>query len=172
MAKYLVTKWFGAFQCEGRKVSRFLVFPKDSQEIAERIRAMQVGDVLDEEKELSFRGILFTGPRMSAIGKVVEFDSSFILPEDYGFSEGLLRDAMLLAAQMEMSYTVPREKLIIQAVEALDDLTGKANLLAERTLNGADAHVGGWIPFVIASMQNSGNMSFVISPCLFATPFT
>ena len=133
MAKYLVTKWFGVFLCEGRKVSRFLLFPRGPQEIAERIRAMQMGDVLEEEKELSFRGILFTDPRMSGMGKVVEFDSSFILSEQYGFSEEMLRDAMLLAAQMEMSYTVPREKLIIQAVEALDDLTGKVNLLAERT---------------------------------------
>lgn len=133
MAKYLVTKWFGVFLCEGRKVSRFLVFPKDPQNIAERIRTMQMGDVLDEEKELSFRGILFTDSRMSDMGKVVEFDSGFILPQDYGFSEDLLRDAMLLAARMEMSYTVPRDRLIIQAVEALDDLTAKANLLAERT---------------------------------------
>ncbi len=133
MAKYLVTKWFGVFLCEGRKVSRFLVFPKDPQKIAERIRTIQMGDILDEEKELSFRGILFTDPRMSDMGKVVEFDSEFILPHDYGFSDDLLRDAMLLAARMEMSYTVPWDRLIIQAVEALDDLTGKANLLAERT---------------------------------------
>ena len=132
MAKYLVHKWFGVFLCEGRKVSRFLVFPRDPQEIAERIRAVQMGDILDEEKELMFRGILFTDPRMAAMGKVVDFNSDFIVPEDYGFSEEILRDAMLLVAQMDMSYTVPREKLIIQAVEALDDLTGKANLLAER----------------------------------------
>ncbi len=132
MAKYLVTKWFGVFLCEGRKVSRFLLFPKGPQEIAERIRAVQMGDILDEEKEFMFRGILFTDPRMASMGKVVDFDSDFIVPEDYGFSEKILREAMLLVARMEMSYPVQEDRLVIQAVAALDDLTATANLLSER----------------------------------------
>lgn len=133
MVKYLVTKWFGVFLCDGRKVSRFLLFPREIEAIAERIRAIQSGEILDEERQLSLRGLLFTDPRLSGMGRVVAFNSDFIRSEDYGFSEEMLRDAMLRVAQMGMSYTVPEDRHIVQAVEALDDLTEKANLLAERT---------------------------------------
>lgn len=133
MAKYLVTKWFGVFLCDGRKVSRFLLFPREREAIAERIRAIQSGELLDEERQLSSRGVLFTDSRLSGMGKVVPFNSDFIRPEDYNFSEEMLRDAMLRVAEMGMSYAVPEDRHIVQAVEALDDLTEKANLMAERT---------------------------------------
>lgn len=49
----LVTTWFGAFLVDGKQVADSRLFPKEAKEISRRLRQMEKGEVLDEEKALA-----------------------------------------------------------------------------------------------------------------------
>ncbi len=128
----LVTKWFGVFLCDEGKVRKSALFPKDPAEIAKRLARMRRGEVLQEESSLASSARQVTDPRLSEFGKRAKFDSSFIKPEDYGFSLDLYRDATIALAKEAVRTSVGPDVHLGQAVRAYDDLLSTSNLLSER----------------------------------------
>ena len=49
----LVTTWFGTFLLDGKQVADSVLFPKEAKELAARLRKMEKGEVLDEERGLA-----------------------------------------------------------------------------------------------------------------------
>ncbi len=128
----LTTKWFGAFLCEEGKVRRAALFPKDPNEIALRLSKIRKGEVLEEEATLASSAKQVTDRRLSEFGKVVKFDSSFIKPEDYGFSIELYRQATIALAKQSVKESVGSDVHLGHAVRAYDDLVFVINTMSER----------------------------------------
>ncbi len=128
----LVTKWFGAFLCDEGKVRKAALFPKDPAEIATRLALMRRGEVLQEESNLAPSAKQVADSRLSDFGKKVKFDSSFIKPENYGFSLDLYREATITLAKEAVRASVGPDVHLGQAVRAYDDLVSTSNLLSER----------------------------------------
>lgn len=128
----LVTKWFGAFLCDEGKVRKAALFPKDPTEISKRLAQMKRGEVLQEEASLASSARRVVDRRLSDFGKKVKFDSSFIKPEDYGFSLDLYREATIALAKEAVKVSVGPDVHLGQAVRAYDDLISTGNLLSER----------------------------------------
>lgn len=128
----LVTKWFGSFLCEEGKVRRAALFPKDPLEIAKRLDGIRKGEVLLEEQSLASSAKMVTDGRLSEFGRRVRFDSSFIRPEDYGFTLDLYRQATIALAKRAVKESVGPDVHLGQAVRTYDDLVSTSNLLSER----------------------------------------
>jgi len=52
MTHYLITKWFGTFLCDETTVQRENLFPKQEQEIAQRLRQIEKNNILAEERTI------------------------------------------------------------------------------------------------------------------------
>ena len=135
---YLVTKWFGTFLCDGNKIRKQILFPKNAEKIAKRLQEIGKNSILHEEKKLT-KGITVkvNEKRLQQIGEYSDDDLFFkkmcIEPEKYGFSQELFQKASILLAQKKVDEQLHSEDLqIIQMVNALDDLIQTANLLSER----------------------------------------
>jgi len=128
----LVTKWFGTFVCEEGAVKRSSLFPKNPDQIATRLEKVSKGELLDEERVLAPSTDKVADRRMRELGKVVRFDSSFIRPEDYGFSLDMFRDATIALAKHAVKSSVGSDVHLGQAVRAYDDLVFTTNILSER----------------------------------------
>lgn len=128
----LATKWFGTFLCEEGKVKKAALFPKGSNEIAKRLAKMRNGEVLEEEQSLAGKAVQVADRRLSDLGKYVKFDTSFIKPEDYGFTLDLYREATIALAKEAVRASVGPDVHLGQAVRAYDDLLATNNLLSER----------------------------------------
>jgi len=130
----LVTKWFGVFLCDGEKIVKKVLMPKDSEQIAEKLAYIQRGGILPEETELA-SGIVklkVADRRQSSLGKPTMFDSSFITPEQYGFTQEIMRDSMMRLGKLRTSEPVSRDRNLVQAIRNLDNIIESANLLNER----------------------------------------
>ena len=95
----VVTKWFGTFLVDeknGRILDKRLM-PKDAEQAAEKLAAMQRGGILDEERELAGKAEkpYVAERRQSELGKPMMFDSSFIKAQDYGFDDAFMHETML-----------------------------------------------------------------------------
>ncbi|OGS42406.1 MAG: hypothetical protein A3K67_06740 [Euryarchaeota archaeon RBG_16_62_10] len=128
----LVTKWFGSFLCEPGKVKRAALFPKEPKEIADRLNRIRKGEVLEEEHGLASSAGEVADRRLSEYGKRVKFDSSFIRPEDYGFTLDMYREATIALAKEAVKTSVGPDVHLGQAVRAYDDIVSTNNLLSER----------------------------------------
>ncbi len=128
----LVTKWFGAFLCEEGKVKRAALFPKDPDQIAKRLGRIRNGEVLEEELSLASSANQVTDRRLSEFGKKVKFDSSFLKPEDFGFTLEIYRLATIALAKEAVKASVGPDVHLGQAVRAYDDMVSTSNLLSER----------------------------------------
>lgn len=130
----LVTKWFGVFLCDGEKVVRKILMPEDADSIARKLAEVQRGAVLAEERELAegVRRLNVSERRQAVLGRPVLFDSSFIKPETYGFSDGMMREVMLRLGRLRTSEPVPRDRSLVQAIRSLDDMIESSNLMNER----------------------------------------
>ena len=131
-AMILTTKWFGSFLCEEGKVRKAALFPKDPKEIAQRLEKMRRGEILEEELSLASSAKQVTDRRLSEYGRKVKFDSSFIKPDDFGFSLDLYRQATIALAKEAVRTSVGPDVHLGQAVRAYDDLVSTTNLLSER----------------------------------------
>ncbi|MCK4718100.1 MAG: ribosomal biogenesis protein [Thermoplasmata archaeon] len=137
---YLVTRWFGVFLVEDGEVVEKKLFPQDAEELADRIIAMQSGEVLDEEREIvvgigvveekEMTEVLVTEHRQTSLGKY-EFLPFPLVPEDHGLGSELLHSAMLVVARKGLA-APGRDRLLIEAMGALDELNKTVNLLSER----------------------------------------
>lgn len=130
----LVTKWFGVFLCDGTKVVKKRLMPSDPDVIAEKLAAVQRGALLAEEEELAEgqKKLQVSERRQASLGRPVMFDSSFITPSQYGFSDELMRDVMIRLGKLRTSEPIPRDKGLVQAIRSLDDLNESSNLMNER----------------------------------------
>jgi nucleolar protein 56 len=138
MTYYLITKWFGTFLCDKTGVQKKILFPKYEKEIVQRLREIEKNNILDEEKEIvKNTNIIVNEKRLQQLGTYDDKESFFqtitINPKDYGFSQKLFHDALLLLAQQRVDEQLQSEDLqLIQMVNALDDLIQTSNLLSER----------------------------------------
>lgn len=132
---YLITTWFGSFLLDDGKVSDSKLFPKDANEIADRLIRVEDFKPLKEEKELA-RGLddfFVVEKRLEKMGgsySPEELDSP--KPEDFDFDVSLLRDAMVIVAKKSLRKAVGVDDHISQAVQTIDDLIHTSNLLSER----------------------------------------
>ncbi|MCL2031825.1 MAG: ribosomal biogenesis protein [Methanomassiliicoccaceae archaeon] len=132
----LVTKWFGTFLIDeksGRIIDKKLM-PGDPDLIAEKLAYMQRGSILDEERELAGKmpKVFVSDSRQSELGKPMFYDSSFLDPMSFGFTEDIMHRAMLGLGKLRTSEPVPRDRNLVHAIRGLDDLIESSNLLNER----------------------------------------
>ncbi len=128
----LVTKWFGSFLCVEESVRKAATFPKNPSEIAERLRKIRSGEVLDEERSLGAQATQVYDRRLAEFGRFTRFDSSFIRPEDHGFTLELYREATIELAKSAIKSSIGPDVFLGQAVRAYDDVVFTNNILSER----------------------------------------
>jgi len=122
----LVTKWFGVFLVENDKVIKYELFPKNPDEIAERLKKINERKILDEEKRLTE-------------GLEIERGEISIDYTDYGFTLDLLHDATIELGKM-LSMEIPEDRYVIQAVNAIDELNKAVNIMTERFVEWYSYH--------------------------------
>jgi len=135
---YLITKWFGAFLCDNKRVKNKILFSNNEKEISKKLLKIEKKEILAEEKKISKgEDVIVNEKRLQKIGKYRPSDPFFkkinILPEDFGFSEEILHKASLIITKKQVEKKLASEDLqIVQMVNALDDLIHTSNLLSER----------------------------------------
>jgi len=130
----LFTTWFGVFilDDEGQVFNKTL-FPSNAGEIAVRLRAIDEGQILPEEEEIAGEGdLLVREKRLELLGDFVPFEEPVLEPEDFGFSQTLLSEAMVSLGRQKMKASSTPDEQILQAIRAIDDLTKTINLMSER----------------------------------------
>lgn len=139
----LVTTWFGTFLLDGKQVADSRLFPKEAKEIARRLRQMEKGEVLDEEKTLATRGkkLEVADSRLRSLGPVLAERAP---PLDHvasrmGFTPALLHEATILAGRERLGELGP-DRFVVQAIAGLDELTKTQNLLTERLVEWYGLH--------------------------------
>jgi nucleolar protein 56 len=130
----LVTKWFGVFLVdkEKQKVVRHLLFEKEPKAIAAKLALVQKGEVLPEEASIAQKRMRVADPRLSSLGKPEFVDSTFVRPEDYGYSAQLMQKVMIELGKLRTREPLPADRIIVQAVRAMDDTIENINLMSER----------------------------------------
>ena len=130
----LVTTWFGTFilDDDGQIVEKTL-FPRDVEEIAARLRAMDRGEILAEEEELAGgRTLAVREKRLELLGSYDKFEQPVIEPADFGFDLGILSEAMLSKGREKVKASISPDEQVVQAIRTIDDLTKINNLMSER----------------------------------------
>jgi len=122
----LVKKWFGVFLLDDNRIVKYELFPKNSDEIAERLKKINDGKILDEEKRLTE-------------GLEIEKGDFSIDCVDYGFTPDLLHDATIKLGKMLAGKT-SEERHVIQAVNAIDELNNVINIMTERFMEWYSYH--------------------------------
>ena len=132
----LVTKWFGVFLIDEKngKILDKRLMPKEPDLMAEKLASMQRGSVLEEERELAGKmpKVSVSVARQSELGRPMFYDSSFLDPRAFGFTEDIMHNAMLGLGKLRTSEPVPRDRSLVHAIRGLDDLIESSNLLNER----------------------------------------
>jgi nucleolar protein 56 len=128
----LVTKWFGCFLCVEGKAIESALFPKDPVGVSDRLERIRNGETLDEERLLANRATHVADGRLSKLGMVTKFDSSFLRPEDYGFTLDIYREATIELAKRVVKSSLGADVYLGHAVRAYDDLVFTNNMLSER----------------------------------------
>jgi len=135
MHMLLVTTWFGTFILDGKQVQSSRPFPKDIKEIAERLRKIDRGEVLDEERQLAAEGkdIEVFDDRLRSLGKFSDGRAPALdnMMGKLGFQASMLHEAMMLVGHQKLGELGP-DRFIVQAMAGLEELTKTSNLLIER----------------------------------------
>lgn len=124
----LVTTWYGAFAVDDDgRVLASAPFPPNPQELADRLKLVREGEVLDEELQVAPVGSEFTvseerllaldGARMAEEGHTAPPVPS---PDDLGVPPGLLRDASLVLATSSIREALPEDQPVILYLRAMD----------------------------------------------------
>jgi len=129
---YLKTKWFGVFLYDDRIIEKKL-FPKDANEIAERLYKILKGEILEEEKEFEKYKPIVSEDRLRKVGKLGKLQKLDVKAEDFGYDKDLLLNACIKVSMRRIEEEQrERTKRISEAVDALDDLIKITNMLLER----------------------------------------
>ena len=135
---YLVTRWFGTFLFSEEKLMDNILFPKNIEEIADRLKKISDGEVLSEEKKIvKGKQVVVNEKRLSPIGVYrpddVFFKDITVNPSDFGFTSDLLKKASILVTKEKIDKKLEAKDLqVIQMVNCIDDLMQTYNLLSER----------------------------------------
>jgi nucleolar protein 56 len=128
----MVTKWFGVFIVEHGRVQAEKRFPLQARAVADRLRGIRTGKVLDEEQELRRPGLDVLEPRLRELGKLNEKSPFFDLdvPEP---DAAILHEASLLVGREESKQASgERDRAVAHSVRAMEELTVTLNTLVER----------------------------------------
>ena len=131
----LVTTWFGTFLMDGKQVASSRPFPKDVKDIAQRLRKMDRGEILDEERQLAAEGkdIEVLEDRLRPLGSLVQARAPAMdqMMGKFGFDNSILHEATILVGREKLGELGP-DRFIVQAMAGLEELTKTSNLLIER----------------------------------------
>jgi nucleolar protein 56 len=131
----LVTTWFGSFLLDGKQLVASRPFPKDPKGIAERLRKMDRGEILLEERELAAEGkdIQVFDDRLRALGRFTDDRAPSMehMMGMLGFQHSLLHESTMLMGREKLGELGP-DRFIVQAMAGLEELTKTSNLLVER----------------------------------------
>lgn len=130
----LITTWFGTFLLDDDgQIAEKSLFPKDTKEIAARLQTMENGEILPEEEELvSGRPVIVREKRLELLGELVSFEEPGLPPEDFGFDQESLAQAMVQLGKEKVKVSATPDEQILQAIRTIDDLTKTVNLMSER----------------------------------------
>ncbi|MEW5759393.1 MAG: hypothetical protein AB1779_01345 [Candidatus Thermoplasmatota archaeon] len=128
---WLITTWFGSFLYD-KEVLKAKLFPKEPGEIAKRIKAMEYGKILDEEKELAsgLEGLKVCEHRLKAFGQIDKTIDITHLAEKYGYQD-LLHKALLILG-IEKMVVSRDERELLQTIRSIDTLTKIENMVDMR----------------------------------------
>jgi nucleolar protein 56 len=70
--------------------------------------------------------------RLSKLGKPEVFDSSFLKAEDYGYDMALMQAVMVQLGKMRTREPLAKDRGLVQAIRAIDDLIETVNVMSER----------------------------------------
>lgn len=133
----VATKWFGAFLVDENRVVRSALFPKSPEAVADRLFSIQKGHILDEERTLaSGRKVNVLESRLEPLGRMVIADISFIHPQDFGFRESLLKDALSILAELKSKEAIGGDRHLMEAIATYDS--------AQEQLNQLDLRLHSW----------------------------
>jgi nucleolar protein 56 len=129
----MLTRWFGVFLMDSGNVAEKILFPKEPMEIAQRMAIVQEEGVLQEEKKLAEKAgqVEVMDRRLSSLGDIVPVVPVHVSPDDFGFSDALLKEATLMLGRMRLS-EIAEDQDIVHAIRAIEDLNQTFNLLLER----------------------------------------
>jgi nucleolar protein 56 len=128
MADRLLTTWYGSFLMDGDgKVRASAPFPRSAEEIANRLRTIREGHVLDEERKISPREGTFQvlEDRLATIQGATRVDPGPSgpfppAPESLGFLPDLLRSASLELASTAIRGALPTDQPVVLYLRAMD----------------------------------------------------
>ncbi len=129
----LVTTWFGVFILDEDEIVEKILFPKEAEEIAKRMKTIQNKRILAEEEEMAGGKQVFVfDERLVMIGEMLFDNPPFISPDDHDFSSQLLNQAMIIVGKDMVRTSGSPDQQILQAIRAMDDFDKTINLLSER----------------------------------------
>jgi len=126
----LVTTWYGSFLLDedGGPVTS-APFPKSVEGIAERLRLIREGEILDEERQVVSPDTSFfvTDKRMLPLDGAELLDqmaqsTDLPTPESMGFDPSLLREASLLLATDSIRDALPPDQPVVLYLRAMDQV--------------------------------------------------
>src|SRR3972149_2776381 len=152
MKAYIVTTFIGVFGVDERnKVLSFRPFPKDPAKAAEKFKLSEL-ELLEEEKQVrdelgrrKFREFIF-GYRKSGVRNVEpnnpaelfvkdnlrQLAISYKVVKDAAEFNHLLTKTSIELAKVKIKSAVSRDRLLIQANNAIEDLDKSINIFVER----------------------------------------
>ncbi len=124
----LVSTWYGSFLVdEAGGLLASATFPKSAPEVAERLRLMREGEVLDEERRVAPPGDAFLvhEDRLLALEGAERAAGAapregVPAPEGLGFPPSLLRDASLQLAASSLREALPPDQPVVLYLRAMD----------------------------------------------------
>lgn len=136
----LVTEWYGSFLLTGDRVVEQALFPRDAAALVERLDKLAAGEVLDEERALAAKASGGLEVMEDRLAKITGAKKIALAPtpvgnraEGFGFGRALFHQVALAHAKAQTRRALGRPDVhVVQAVDALDDLTEAANLISER----------------------------------------
>jgi nucleolar protein 56 len=139
MGRRLVTTWYGTFlMVDDGNVLASSLFPKNVEEISDRLALIRGLEVLDEERRVAPRDGTFvvTEDRLLSLdgAELADADAPMVsppAPEDVGFAPGLLRKASLNMATAAIRDALPPDQPVVLYLRAMDLVEKEATRAVE-----------------------------------------
>lgn len=133
---FLVTRWFGTFLCNDEgDVHDHKLFPKEPEAIAKRLKRIEDGEILSEERELvkslGLKSFSVFEKRLEQLGGIL-VDEIRVDLQKYEYDKKILHDAMIDLSKRKLKAKVREDEHIVHAIKSLDEQTHTANILLER----------------------------------------
>ncbi|HUR69190.1 MAG TPA: hypothetical protein VM370_08075 [Candidatus Thermoplasmatota archaeon] len=137
---FLITEWFGTFLLDDEgHVQDQRLFPKDAAGLAQVLQRLGAGDVLDEERQLASAAksaLKVRDVRQQKLPGATHVDAAPTLADrarEFGFTQRHLHDAALELGRLGVRQAYSSHDMhVVQAVDAIDEITEQANIMVER----------------------------------------